>query len=190
MTWEPGQSVKLETERFVLRSLTEHDVSERYVGWLRDPEVTRYMDARFKEQTIATVRDYVRRNDNRTRFLLGIFTKAENEHLGNIEASVDPHHKTARTGVMIGERAYWGKGVVLEVREAMIDFLFAELDVVKMWGYCYGDHAAALFNYKAQGFHLEALLKSEAVSGDHRVDVARFALFRDEWAAKKRGDAG
>ena len=37
--WQPGEIFRSETERFKLRSLTEADVGEVYLGWWNDPEV-------------------------------------------------------------------------------------------------------------------------------------------------------
>ncbi|MBL6947006.1 MAG: GNAT family N-acetyltransferase [Rhodospirillales bacterium] len=186
LNWSPGQPLNLETPRFILRSLVQVDATEQYLGWLRDPEINRYLEARFKDQTLETVKDYIAGRNNRTSFVLGIFVKPNGGHIGNIEATFDANHKTARTGVLIGDTDYWGQKVVLEVRAAILEFLFETLGAHKVWGYCYGDNAAAIYNYRTQGFELEAVLKSHLVGDKGRTDMVHFAMFHDDWLARNK----
>ena len=42
--------------KVVLRPFEAQDITETYVGWLRDPEVTRFSNQRFREHTLQTCR--------------------------------------------------------------------------------------------------------------------------------------
>jgi RimJ/RimL family protein N-acetyltransferase len=185
VSWSPGERVTLRTQRLELRSLTEADATERYLAWLHDAEVMRYVNARFATHDLDRVRAYIRAHDDRRRFLLGIFVRAAGAHVGNYEAQVDGHHRRAHIGVLIGDRAWWGRGVVIEAREVLLDFLFDVLDVVKVCGQCYASNRAALFNYQAQGFATEGILRSHVVLGNGRDDVVQFAMTREAWQARR-----
>ncbi|MBI1731543.1 MAG: GNAT family N-acetyltransferase [Gammaproteobacteria bacterium] len=183
MNWRPGQPVCLGTERFELRSLGEGDATERYLGWLRDAEVMRYVNARRDETTLEELRSFIRRHDNRDNFLLGIFTKSGGLHIGNLSAECHPIHRTAKLGVLIGDRAFWGKRAVLEVRTIFLDFLFGPAAMVKVWGPCYAHNVPALFNYRMLGFTVEGVQRSHVVCDGERMDVVNFAMFREDWQA-------
>ena len=185
MTWAPGDPVRIETERYVLRSLTPDDVTERYLAWLRDPDVTRYMNARFDDATAESLRRFVASHDDRDSFLLGIFVREGDVHVGNLRAECNLRHGHCFTGTMIGDRDYWGKGVVLEARAAFLDFLFGPVGVLKACGMIYADNAAGVFNYQSQGWVVEGILRNHVVSGDRRSDVIQFALFRDDWHTRR-----
>ena len=189
MSWRPGEPVVLETERFHLRSLEEADASARYLGWLVDPEVTRFMNARHDEASIESLRAFIRRHDNRRSFLLGIFDREDGQHIGNCSAECKLDDRTAQLGVLIGERSYWGRGrnAVAEARTAFLDFLFGPLEMEKAFGPVYARNIPAIFNYKLLGFELEATLRSHVVCQGERMDVLVFAMFRDAWLAHREG---
>jgi ribosomal-protein-alanine N-acetyltransferase len=178
-------NVELRTDRFLLRSLRESDVSQSYVGWLNDPEVNRYLEVRFKNQTLDSVRAYVASHDGDRSFLLGIFAESGARHLGNYSLVVEPEHARATLGVMIGDREWWGEGVVLETRGAILDLCFDRLDVEKVSGACYATNRAAIYNYQRQGWRADGVRKAHAISEGRRVDVIPFAMFRADWRAKR-----
>lgn len=185
MTWQPGHPVRLETERFELRSLTEADATERYLGWLRDPEVMRYVNARREETTRDELRAFILRHDNRNNFLLGIFARPGGVHIGNLSAECHPIHRSAKLGVLIGDRSYWGRRAVLEARSALLDFLFGAAAMEKAWGPCYAHNVPALFNYRMLGFSVEGVQRAHVVCDGARMDVVNFALFRGDWLARR-----
>jgi ribosomal-protein-alanine N-acetyltransferase len=185
VTWTVGSPVRLETERAVLRSLTVDDVGPVYVGWLRDPEVTRYMNARFDEVSEDTVRAFVSAHDDRERFLLGIFDRASGKHVGNHRAICHAVHRRAHVGVMIGDRDHWGTGIVPETRTVLLDFLFGAVGMLKVCGEVYALNAAAIFNYQVLGFTVEGALVSHAACGQGRSDVVLFAMLRHDWLARR-----
>ena len=178
-------SVRLETRRYLLRTLDENDATERYLSWMRDPEVMRYLHARFETHSLDSIRRYIAGHDNRTSFLIGVFCKESGLHVGNYSARCNPHHKTVEQGVLIGDRAHWGRGAVLETRAAVLDFLFDVQGMEKVCGNVYADNVASLFNYKAQGWRHEGTLVSHVKSGEGRCDVLCFAISRDEWRARR-----
>ena len=92
------------------------DVSERYVGWLRDEVARRYIDSAHSVQTLDTIRDYVRQREQREDVLFfGIFTP-EGLHVGNLKFEpVDTARGWAVMGILIGDPEWRGRGVATEV---------------------------------------------------------------------------
>jgi len=188
VSWRPGTPVRIEAPRYVLRSLTVDDASPRYLAWLQDPEVVRWLNARFRSHSLDTIRAYIARHDDRTSFHLGIFTAGDGTHVGNYSVYHEPAHETAQINVMIGDKQHWGAGTVLETRALLVDWLFDTLGVYRVWGTPFAQNAPAVFNYKRQGFRLEGMMRAaRKVSDDERLDIAVFAVLRDEWNARRGG---
>lgn len=187
MTWIPGAPVILDPPRATLRSLEVDDVDQRYLKWLQDPEVVRYQNARFEDISERKLREFVAGHDNDKTFLLGIFEHRSGNHIGNHRAVCDLNHLRAHIGVMIGDKSFWGSGIVMETRAALLDFLFEDRGIHKVCGSVYADNVASVYNYQALGFKAEAIRVSHVLSDEHRCDLIEFALFRDAWAKRQEG---
>ena len=177
----PGRPVELITDRFLLKTLDEDDVSQAYVDWLNDPEVNAYLEVRFMKQTADDVLTYVRGHNNRNTFLFGIFAEEGTRHIGNFSLVVNSSHKVRVLGVMVGDKDYWGAKVVLEARAAILDFCFDHLDLCKVHGGCYSDNLPAIYNYRHQGWSLDGIRKNQVLSKGKYVDVVHFAMFRSDY---------
>ena len=116
-------NVKLITENYYLENMDESDASEQHLAWLHDIEVSKTLEVDGLAQTIETIKDYIKWHDNKTKFLFGIYTN-KNIHIGNFSVTLNIEHQRATIGVMIGDKNYWGKGVVNEIRSLIIDWLF------------------------------------------------------------------
>ena len=190
MSWAPGNPVVLETERYQLRSLTPADSTERYLDWTADPEVMLPLNRQPRRLEREELARYIASFDNRTRFQLGVFCRHTGEHVGIFTVELDLPNLLARTNVLIGERAHWGVGIILETRAAILDFLFDTVGIEKVWGTPLARNFAAVYNYQAQGFRCEGVLKAHirAQSGE-RLDQYLFALLNQEWRNRSRPQA-
>ena len=78
--------IEIATERFLLRSLTEHDVTERYLSWLRNPDARKFITAAARTEGLSDLKRYVCDRIGRDDVLfLGIFEKTTGLHIGNIK---------------------------------------------------------------------------------------------------------
>ena len=183
-----GEPIKLGTGNYILRSLEESDATQRYLNWLKDPEVVRYLNAQHATPSIDGIQHYIRRHDNVTSFHVGIFSLPEENHVGNFSFYLDIPSEVVNINVLVGEREFWGKQVVTETRAAILDFLFDDLGAHKVWGSPWANNHAAIFNYKKQGFNMEAILRDHKrdASGD-RIAVIHFSILKEEWTGRRSG---
>ena len=183
--WQPGQALLLNTERFLLRSLTVADATDTYVAWWNDAEVQAGLGMRPRGWGRTEAERHIAKFDNRQRFHLGIFPKHAVLPIGFIALFLEGGAR-ARTNIVIGNKQYWGQRVVLEVREAALAFLFERIGVHKVYGQVDSHNFASVFNYKAQGFACEGVLREHTMDADgERHDLVNFGLLRDEWRARR-----
>lgn len=180
--WTPGTPVRIETPRFVMRSLTPGDVTQKWADWASDPEVMKGVNPVPTTVTQDALRGQIGGYNNRMNFILGIYDKENGEHIGVYRVESHVVNMIATTNVVIGDKAYWGQKVVLETRAALIDFLFDKVKAEKIDGRPFARNFPAIFNYKAQGFKVEGIMRKQVrVSDTERWDQYLFGLLPEDW---------
>lgn len=175
----------LETERFVLRALTQDDASETYLSWLKDAEINRNLVTNGDEQSIETLRRYIASHDGETSVLFGIFLR-DGRHIGNHSFRHVRAENYATVGVMIGDKEYWGQGVPLETRGRILDLAFDDLACRSVRAGCYSHNLSAIYNFKRQGWKLTGKQEHIVQVDDRWSDLLRFEIQAEDWDRKRR----
>jgi ribosomal-protein-alanine N-acetyltransferase len=97
-------------ERVLVRPFTAGDVSEAYLGWLRDPEVVRFSSQRFRVHTLETCYAYQASFNDSADHFLAICDRQSGSMLGTLTVYRSIPHGTADIGIMVGQRQVWGQG--------------------------------------------------------------------------------
>lgn len=164
----------LETERACLRPLTRSDVTARYLGWLHAQAGGAIMAAR-SDMTLADLEAYVSARVNRDDLLfLGIFERTTGTHIGNLKFEpIDRGAREAVMGILVGDPAWRGVGLVPEVLPATSDKLCRERGLDRVSLGVKRDHVAALRAYERSGFRIGS--SSLIASGDGHYVMIRTA---------------
>jgi RimJ/RimL family protein N-acetyltransferase len=149
--------VCLETPRFRLRELTLEDVTERYLGWFRDPDAARHIASAGDTRELSDLTAYVAARLNRDDVLfLGIFDRTSGEHIGNLKYEpVNAVEGYAIMGILIGEPAYRGRGAAAEVLAASARWLRDHRDITEVVLGVSTTNERAIRSYQAAGFAIE-----------------------------------
>ncbi len=147
-------SAPVDSHRLRLRRLAAADCNQRYLGWLQDPQVNRYLETRFTAQTLAGIVAYVERvNASADENLFGIFLKAGRRHIGNLKVGpLRAHHALADISLFIGERDCWGQGYATEAIVAASRHAFAALGVRKLNAGIYAPNAGSTRAFLKAGY--------------------------------------
>lgn len=169
------------TGRLQLRALEADDVDGPYSKWVRDPEVTRYLEIRFLNLGRDDLRDYVQTmNASDDNLFLGIFLREGDEHIGNIKLGpIIPQHKRAELGLMLGAKSKWGKGYGTESIEAVSRYGFDVLGLHKIVAGCYSGNKASAKAFLKLGFVKEGVQKDHWISGGEWQDEFLLGLMTD-----------
>ena len=103
-------------------------LTDRYVGWLNDPDVVRFSEQRHRPHTIDSCASYLadmRASDG--LFLSIEVLESGPRHIGNISVSVDKPNSSADLSIMIGDRNAWGRGYASVAWSAVMMRLLVEL---------------------------------------------------------------
>lgn len=167
--WLSGKKVNL-------RELRSEDVTEDYVNWMNDFEVVRFTESRFIRHDLECIKKYVRTfEENQNSVLLGIFSKQENLHLGNIKLGpINWRHKIADIGLILGRKTFWRQGLATEAIILLCQYAFAGLRLHKLTSACYFSNKGSVCSFQKAGFTQEGLRKKHVASESGWEDVIEF----------------
>jgi [ribosomal protein S5]-alanine N-acetyltransferase len=193
-TTTKGRPVLLQTKRFALRSLKPSDASQRWVGWLRDPEVLEPLNAPLRKVEFRDLMAHIAENsNNETYYMIGIFDLESKVQIGyySISCEINEFHRRADFNVLIGEKSWWGKGAVNETRAALLDEFFNNRGIEKATGHPFARNFPAIFNYKAQGWRHEGTLRAHSIStkDGSKLDQYAFGLTKEEWLGRNKKES-
>lgn len=156
-----------------LKLLTPKDVSGKYVGWMNNREVTKFIENKDKNNTLEKLKKYVSKmHESLDNYLFGIYLIATNEYIGNIKVgNIHPQHLRADVGLMIGEKKYWGKGYGNQAIAAVANFAFTELKLNKLFAMMVKTNPGSFHAFLKAGFTHVGTFKKHAKIGNTFVDT-------------------
>ncbi len=165
------------TQRLVLRPLTK--ASPRQVAWLRDPEVVRFSEQRHREHTLSSQLRYVNSFAGRSH-IWAIYRVDGGEQIGNLTALVDEPNNVAEVGILLGDKAAWGKRYGLEAWIGACDWLLNATGgaVRKLEAGCMRDNEAMMAILKKSKFIQEGERMNHFLLDGRPVGMVLFGRFR------------
>jgi len=146
-----------------LKSLDAKNVSKNYASWLNNSEINQYTEARFLKHDCQNVLAFIKScNVSKNSMLLGIFYMGE--HIGNIKADINSHHKTASIGLIIGKKDLQGKGIGSKSIEILCDYIFEKFGVFKINAGLYESNMPSEKAFEKAGFEKEYMKQSHVIN--------------------------
>ena len=172
--------------KILLRPLCEADLNDRYLSWLNDGEVTRFMEAGMFPVTSRELREfYEKTTKSRTDVLFAIVDKETDLHIGNIKlGGINWIHRFADLGIMIGDKQYWAKGYGQEACSLLLKYAFETLNLNKVTLGVYGNHAAAIKTYEKAGFQIEGRITGLFNFQGRYVDKVIMGISQGQFASR------
>lgn len=169
----------LEGSKVVLRPFGLDDVTDAYVGWLNDPEVTRYSNQRFRTHTRASCEAYVASFAGSANLFVSIRDAQSDRAIGTMTAYRNDHHGTCDVGIMIGERDYWGGGYGQGAWDLLTGWLLGEGGVRKLTAGCLAPNGGMVKLMERSGMTREAVRKDQEIVDGTAEDILLYARFAD-----------
>ena len=118
----------LETVRLHLEPLGKKFLTKKYLGWMRDVDVTKYMESGGRDYSKEMLKDYLEHIESNKVFSWAIILKSNQSHIGNIKIDpIDKINLIGEYGIMIGDRSAWGNGYAKEASKKVLEFCFQNL---------------------------------------------------------------
>jgi RimJ/RimL family protein N-acetyltransferase len=176
----------LEGEKVRLRPMAESDLP-RFVEWLQDREVTRWLAAIGEPPTLEDEREwYEDRRADPDNVLWSIET-LDGRLLGNMELRLTPRAFRAELGIVIQDKTQWGKGYGEDAIRLALQFAFEDLELNRVDLTTDEDNERGLRCYEKVGFVREGLLRQHRLVDGQPMNSVAMSVLRSEWAAGRRG---
>ncbi|MFI8684753.1 GNAT family N-acetyltransferase [Rossellomorea sp. NPDC077527] len=167
---------KIETERIILRKITEDDAEDMYV-YASNGEVTRLVTWDTHSSLSDTVR-FIQTFLPRYDALWGIELKENGTFIGTVHfVWWQSEHNSAEMGYVLSHE-YWGKGLMTEAAEAIISFGFDRMNLVRIQARCFLENKGSEGVMKKVGMSFEGISrKAMYVKGEHK-DLKVYSILK------------
>ncbi|MCH8813830.1 MAG: GNAT family N-acetyltransferase [Chloroflexi bacterium] len=173
----------LEGERVRLRPVNEDDLP-RFVEWLADPEVSRWLAAVGEPPTLDDEHEwYEEQRANPDGVLWSIETLA-GKLVGNTDLRLAPHADRAELGIAIQDKTRWSQGLGTDAVRLIVEYAFSELGLHRIELQVDEENERAIRCYEKCGFVREGLLRDHRRIDDRYSNTIQMAILAHEWKAR------
>ena len=143
-----------------LKLIKKCQVSQTWVDWLNDKDVTKYSENRFKKHTKDSQKKFLRQKlKNKSSKIFKILLKKE--HIGIVELSnINYFHKHCEVAYMIGKKKYWNRGIGKDVIKKISNLAFNKLSMRKIYAGTYENNFGSIKILQKNGFKIEGKIKN------------------------------
>ena len=146
-----------------LKRLVVEDVSDEYVSWLNDDSINKYLECRFVDHTLESVKKYIQclSKEGSDELIFGIYRDQDSKHIGNIKLGpINSHHQHAAVGLVIGDKNFWGYGYGSKAIKLLSDYAFESLSLESLNAGCYEQNIGSYMAFLKAGWEITGKIKS------------------------------
>jgi len=118
-------------ERVSLRAIEPGDL-DRYLVWVNDPEVTRWLALRYPlgREEEGAILGRLGRASSYEQVTFAVDDRVTGEHLGTVGLDdVRPEARVAELGIFLGAKERWGEGIGYDAMVTLLRFGFWEMNL-------------------------------------------------------------
>ena len=177
-------TVKIETERLILRRFEAADASACFKNWMSDARVTeflRWLPHESEAETARILNMWIDCYKNLPFYQWAIVPKELGEPIGSISVvSVKEKTETIHIGYCIGFD-WWGKGYTSEALAAIIKFFFESVGALRIESQCDPENRASGRVMEKCGMQYEGTLRKADFSNKGIVDARVYAILAEDY---------
>lgn len=177
-------TIKIETDRLILRRFKIEDADVMYRNWASDDEVTKYLTWPTHANvnvTRAVLEDWIQKYNNPDYYNWAIELKQIGEPIGNL--SVVKHEEktgSATIGWCMGKR-WWGQRIMPEAARAVLQFLFEEVGFNRIAAQHDKENAKSGRVMQKIGMIREGTLRASGKNNQGIVDEVYYSILKDDY---------
>ena len=169
-------AVHLRGDKVRLDSFVDADLSDAYIGWLNDPEVTRFSNQRFRQHSRESCGAYLASFEGTPNDFLSVKTN-DGKAIGTMTIYRSVAHGTADVGIMIGDRNYWKGGYGQDAWNTLLDWLLSQGGVRKVTAGTLSCNRGMVRLMERSGMVLEGTRRAQEIVDGEPHDILLYAKF-------------
>ena len=176
----------IRTDRLLIRLLEATDAAG-LAARRNDPEVARYQNWELPytieqaEELVAGLTAMIG-PQNDEWWMAAVCDPETGDVFGDLALQLTWNGRTAEVGYTFASQ-HWGHGYAVEAVNAVLDYLFDELDVSRVFSMLDPDNSASALVLERTGFHFEGHTRSSYWVGDRCLDDWIYGMTRTDWEA-------
>lgn len=172
-------TVKINTERLVLRKFNESDAKEIFENWISDPEVAKYMvwnPQKDISETEKWLHKCISKYEKLDIYNWGIELKESGELIGSISANkFENDYECYEIGYALG-RKYWGNGYATEALKSVVEFLVRDVGIRKIVCRYAKENQASGSVIRKNGFIYKGRGEYTSIDGNRKFESEEYYL--------------
>lgn len=181
-------TVRIETERLILRKFTLDDVEAAFRNWTSDGKVTEFLRWQTHDSIDTTrrlIEDWVKNSEKDDFYQWAIELRKIGEPIGTISVvGINERLDILHIGYCIGSK-WWRQGITSEAFAAVIPFLFEEVGANRIESQHDPNNPNSGAVMKKCGLRYEGTLRQADYSNRGVVDACVYGLLKEEWMKSK-----
>jgi RimJ/RimL family protein N-acetyltransferase len=146
-------------------------LTARYVSWLNNSEIVKYIEQRHKLHTLASCKVYAESFLESSNHFWAIISKEKgNLHIGNLVSYVDVKNRYAELSILIGESSAQGCGLGTEAWCEVIRYAFEGEKMRKVFAGTMSENKAMLAVFSRSGMGSECRQARHFILDGREVD--------------------
>lgn len=182
-------TIRLETDRLILRQFKIEDAENVFNNWASDDEVTKYLTWP-THSSVEMSRSYmefcINGYNEKNVYQWGMELKNSHELIGNISVvKIIDEIDSVELGWVIG-RKWWGNGYTAEAAKRLLEFFFTEVGANRICaGHDVNNPNSGRVMQKI-GMKYEGTLRQSGKNNQGIVDMANYSVLREEWKLQQQ----
>ena len=177
-------TVKIETNRLILRRFTMKDVNAMYKNWASEDKVTKYLTwptHTSVDVTHKVLEEWIPQYSETDYYNWAIELREIGEPIGNITAGkFDDEKASAFLGWCLGTR-WWGQGIMPEAARAVLQYLFAEVEYNRIAAKHDSENVKSGRVMQKIGMTREGTFRASGKNNRGIVDEVYYSILREEF---------
>ena len=177
-------TVRLETDRLILRRFVVEDADSMYKNWASDGEVTRFLTWPVHADAGATkalLSDWTANYEKSDYYNWAIEWKESGELIGNISAvSVNEKVAGVELGYCMGTK-WWGRGIMPEAGREVVRYLFEEVGCERIAAAHAKDNRKSGRVMQKIGMTCEGTWRKAGFCNQGVVDLVWYSILKSEY---------
>jgi len=120
-------------EGIELHLFSKEDITPAYLGWLNDKQLMRFSNQQYRSHTLQSCEDYLATFTESENLFISIIETKTMATIGTMTAYNYSMHSTSDIGILLGANDFSGRGFGSLAWETLVDFLFNEAGVRKVF---------------------------------------------------------
>lgn len=168
--------------RVYLRAL-EPDDYKTSIAWRKDDEIWSMLGGAKYFVSEAYEKSWVEKTIFESKDLkLAVCLIEDDKYIGNVYMTdINMINRSCHSHVLIGDKAYWGRGYAREALMLAIDYMFKERNIHRIQANILESNGASLRMHEKCGYKIEGMLRDSVYKNGHYQNQYILSLLKAEY---------